>query len=116
MIVEAKMLAVMDTCTRIPLIAFKVSPNTMKEGIMLERHGFTINPHQYTFFYDLNSGTCSYDPYKMNDFHTLTPACRHIERNWDSVKSGDLIDVEYMRGDTDAPRIWEGEYVWRELS
>lgn len=111
MIVDAKMLAVMDRGTHIPLIAFKVSPNTMKECVMLERHDFGVNPHEHTFFYDISSGTCSHNPYKMEGSYTLTPACKHIRDNWGSINSGDLVDAEYIRGETSEPRIWEREYL-----
>lgn len=111
MIVDAKMLAVMDSGTRIPLIAFKVSPNTMKECVMLERHGFGINPHKYTFFYDIFAGNCRYDPYKLGDSYTLTPACNYIREHWGEISSGDLVDAEFIRGETSEPRNWESEYL-----
>lgn len=111
MLTTSKFVAVMDRGTRLPLIAFKVSPDNMKECVMFQTHGFGINPHEHTFFYSINSGTCSYDPYKMGDRYTLTPACVYIRDHWDEIESGSVVDAEHLRGETDDPRQWEGEYL-----
>ena len=34
-------------------------------------------------------------------------AHRHIELNWDTLNSGDVIDVEFIRGEVDAPKVSE---------
>lgn len=107
----SKLIAVMDRCTRIPIIAFKLYPESAEEFVMFKTHGFGDNPEQYTFFYDIVSGKCSYNAYGMGDSYTLTPACVHIRDHWDEVESGTVIDAEYLRGETTHPRTWEGEYL-----
>lgn len=111
MITTSKFIAVMDRGTRIPLIAFKMSPDGLKEHVMFCTHGFGVLPHEYTFFYDVNSGKCSYDPYKIGDAYTLTPACKYIHDHWNEIESGSLVDAQYLRGETSEPRDWEREYL-----
>lgn len=45
---------------------------------------------------------CNFDPYDWND-RTFQTAHLHIEEHWDQLKSGDLIDVRVILGETDKP-------------
>ena len=111
MLATSKFVAVMDRGTRLPLIASRFHPESLEEAVMFSTHGFGVDPQEYTFFYSINTGTCSYDPYKMGDRYTLTPACVYIRDNWDEVESGSVVDAEYLRGETEKPRRWEVEYL-----
>lgn len=108
---EMKLLAAMDRATRKPVIAFKVIPETFEESVMLRTHGFGETPEEYTFFYDINRHECDYNPYRLSDTLTVERACVHVQQHWDEIKSGSLVDAQYLRGETDAPRRWESEYL-----
>ena len=111
MLAESKLVAVMDRGTRKPMLTFRLHPEAFEERVMLKTHGFGSEPQEYVFFYDINNGRASYDPYKMGDDFTMAPACSYVRNHWDEVESGALVDAEHIRGETDAPRRWEVEYL-----
>lgn len=45
---------------------------------------------------------CHNDPFEWGD-RTFQAAHQHIEKNWSILKSGDLIDVRVILGETDQP-------------
>lgn len=110
---EAKLLAILDRCTCIPLIATRYHPATAREAAMFRRHGFKSDPgDDYTFFYLPNEDLCSYDPYRMGHDYTVGTACRYVREHWDEIESGAAIDSEFIRGETKAPKTGDEEYDW----
>lgn len=45
---------------------------------------------------------CQSDPFGWND-RTFQTAHRHIEEHWDELRTGDLIDVRVLLGETKTP-------------
>jgi len=56
-----------------------------------------------------------YDPFSW-DSMTMVGAHRHIRDNWDKLSSGDVIDVEFLRGETDQPKASEWVTVWNRYT
>lgn len=118
MIVQASLVGVHDKCTYKPLLAFKLTAENDHELRMLGRAGFGLNAidqSEYTFFYDINNGECSYDPFKLNDQRTAGDAARFIKKNG-LPKPGDFIDCEFLRGQKEEPMTFEEEFdlYWME--
>ena len=54
----------------------------------------------------------NYDPYNWTKCgRTMNVAHRHIEANWDKLASGDVVDVEFILGETSAPKESEASYA-----
>ena len=48
----------------------------------------------------LRGGHFSYDPYDQDGCRTMRTAHHYIKENWDILESGDIIDVEFILGET----------------
>ena len=50
----------------------------------------------------------AYDPYNwVRDTRTKRTAHSHIERNWADLRDGDVIDVEFILGETAIKKVSE---------
>lgn len=101
---QIKMFEIRDRATYIPAIAIKLDGETNEaEEYMLQRAGFgkadTRANKNYVFFINADNNECQLDPFKWSN-RTMTEAHHYVERNFDTLKSGDVIDVEYILGET----------------
>lgn len=108
---EAKMVGVHDRCTYKPMAVLRLSPENEREARILRRAGFGARPEEYAFFYDMDDGECTYDPFKLTDQMTCGEAARHIrEISFDALDPGALIDCEHLRGEAERPMRFEEEF------
>ncbi len=54
----------------------------------------------------------TFDPYEWPEIHpgsyrTMQVSHDYVEKNWDTIKSGDVIDVEFILGETKEKKISE---------
>ena len=98
---ESKLIEIRDRWTFIPALAIRVSGD---DGYLLRRAGFTS---PLVILIHLESMECNYDPWNWRSPRTMPRAQRYIETCWDTVKSGDVIDVEFLLGETQVPKISE---------
>lgn len=98
-----KLLEIRDRITFIPVLCTEMSSIDPKEYYLLSRTGFTGNRCiQLTWLANHKS---SYDPYRWeSNPRTLRAAHIYIKENWDSIESGDVIDVEFILGETKEPK------------
>lgn len=101
-----KYLEVRDRATCIPVLAISMdNPKSDIERIFLERSGFSFGAGRCVVMIDLeNKCIASYDPYFWSKSYyerTRTEAHSYIERNFENLKDGDVIDVEYILGEKD---------------
>lgn len=109
---ETKFVALFDRMACIPCLAMRYTAENDSERTMFKRHGFGGSPDErYTFFYLPNSGTCSYDPYKLGDSYTVGTCCAYMREHWEEIGSGSALDAEYLRGEKDEPKTWVEEYA-----
>ena len=94
---EIKLFEIRDVATFIPAIAISLE---RADGYLVRRAGYG---HRCIMLGRLEGGRFSYDPYDWDNrtFHT---AHKHIEQNWDSLVSEQVIDVEFILGETSAPK------------
>lgn len=114
MIVKA--LEIRDKWTFIPVIAVKMVPGgpssdptaSVNEHYLLARAGYTVTNPRIILCRMGASGVdrnATYDPYAWsNDARTMCVAHLYIEENFDKLKSGDVIDVEFILGETTQPK------------
>ncbi len=99
-----KMFEVRDRSTLIPVMAIKFADATEPELRLLNRGGFGGNPEalsRYTIVVK-TTGECEAkcDPFDWTGSRTMREAHRYIESKFGELSSGDVVDVEYILGET----------------
>lgn len=106
-----KLFEVRDRDTLTPVIALRLGGQTAQERWLLTRGGFGASlllQELYTYMIPLtgNYDRCHFDPLQWGD-RTLKQAHLHIASSFDSLQSGQVIDVEYLLGETNKPKTSE---------
>jgi hypothetical protein len=101
---DVKLFEVRDSMTCISTIAIKPHARDRHEAFVLSHAGYGHSPELYVLFTDLNgSWPLSYDPYKQPERRTMRVAHEYVREHWDELVSGQVIDVEYILGETETP-------------
>lgn len=100
---ETKPIEIRDRGTFIPALAARVSP---ADGFLIARAGF-VEPA--VILIHLQSMDCHYDPFgwPASAGRTMREAHKHIEQRWDEIAPGAVVDVEYILGETEEPKVSE---------
>lgn len=103
---ESKVLEIRDRATYIPVIATKMSPENDIENYYLRHSGYAFDP-ALILVTTLNHPQSSYDPFKWSGGggRTLFEAHLYIQDHFDELKTGDVIDVEYILKETETPKV-----------
>jgi hypothetical protein len=106
---RVKMFELRDRATFIPALAINLSPRNEAERYLLLRAGYgeTKEDHEeYVLLCRIEGGrgmaTC--DPYNWTGNRTLHVAHQHIIEHFSDLESGDVIDVEFILGETERPK------------
>ena len=115
MAAETKMFEVRDKGTTMIVIALKPDARFEAERWGWAKAGYGTDPmaqRGYVLLAPLGGGegrlVC--DPYQhphASSVRTLPAAHRHITENWDYLRSGDVIDVEHILGETTEAKLSE---------
>jgi hypothetical protein len=111
---ETKLLEIRDSATFVPVMATLLlttaspgSEERQAEYYLLRRTGFGFAPPSVMLCrLDANGGNhqASYDEYGWGMARTMGAAHLFIREHWTRLKSGDVIDVEYILGETKVPK------------
>lgn len=105
-----KCLEVRDEATCIPVLAIKMVAGDPVEHKYLWRCGYPQDGRGVVLM-NLNDQRATSDAYGWGDSHgTMTPAHLYIERHFDALQPGDVIDARVARDETKTavePEIWE---------
>lgn len=96
------LLEVRDRGTFIAVIATKTVPENMEQQWLLARAGFGRNietSSRYVLFTRLEGGETHYDAFNWGN-RTMHTAHDYVIQYFDELKDGDVIDVEYILGET----------------
>lgn len=97
-----KLLEIRDRATCISVSAIKFNPTTKPEKGILRWSGF--HPNDFVFLVKLtDAAKFHYDPRAWND-RTMESAHLWIEKHFDELRSGDLVDVEVILGEKKKPK------------
>ncbi len=96
-----KLLEIRDRATFIPAMAIQVSG---ADGYLMRRAGFGDVPMVYLVA--LATQRACYDPYNWGN-RTMATAHHFIAENWATLNDGDVIDVEFILGETTQPKVSE---------
>lgn len=92
------MFEIRDRMTCIGAIGIRLSRDS---GALAWRNGYGETP--CVLLTRLQGGISRYDPFEWQD-RTFTVAHRHIAENWDSIPNNGVVDVEFILGETTAPK------------
>ena len=115
MAADVKLFEVRDEGTTMPVIAMKLNPRTEAEVWCYARTGFGLEAsdmREYVLLAPLHAGeglmVC--DPYKHPGAptrRTLWAAHKFIIENWSVLASGDVVDVQFILGETTEAKLSE---------
>ena len=99
---QIKLLEIRDVGTFIPAMAVRVSG---EDGYLMRRAGFGA---PMVYLIALATERCAYDPWNWHGGgRTMNIAHQFIEKEWDSLTEGDVVDVQFILGETTAPKVSE---------
>jgi len=103
-----KLFEIRDAGTFIPALAIELAPDCGQDRYLLRRAGFS-SCHRYIVLMSLlDPNRCEHDPVAWPASpRTMREAHRYIVSHWDELTRGDMIDVEFIKGESTAPKISE---------
>lgn len=111
---ETKIFEIRDRATFIPTMAIRVviENDASDEDYLACRAGWGVgNPGIYLTH--MSTCQCSYDPFGWpGGVRTMSVAHQFIETNWDKLKSGAVIDVEFILKEVEQPKQSERSEGW----
>lgn len=95
---ETKTLEIRDRMTFMPCLAIKCHATNERESFLLRRDGYSSET-ALVLFGRLGGGKFTYESFEWAD-RTMQTAHQYIEQNFDTLTDGDVIDVEFILGET----------------
>jgi hypothetical protein len=102
---EMKVLEVRDKATFIPVVAIRCFSENHWEKWYLRTTGYDLN-YPSILLMRLRGAKASYDAFEWGD-RTMQTAHQYIEKEWSTLQSGSVVDVEFILGETIAPKFSE---------
>jgi len=107
-----KIIEVRDAGTHVDVLAIRLEAQNEQERYILARSGYGGGNEDFanfTLMIDLNwpvsiwgsAYECEMDTRPSRTFYE---AHRELTKNWDAYKSGDVLDVQFVIGETDHPK------------
>lgn len=98
---DTKFVEIRDEGTFIPALAIRISG---ADGYLSRRAGFGDTACVYLIA--LATEKAAYDPYSWGN-RTMVAAHRWLEEHYDTHKDGAVVDVQFILGETPAPKLSE---------
>ena len=112
---EIKLLEIRDRATFIPAMAIHLRNRTPSEFFLLRRAGYSAEQiggreedvEPYIILCTLTGTEANYDPFEWRNQRTMGTAHRYIIEHWKELESGQVVDVEFVLGETTTPKMSE---------
>lgn len=104
---EIKCLEIRDCGTFIPVICIRPVAENAEQRWLLRRDGYRADESETCIIMiDAQCRGVSYDAYDWSPVHGRTKHHAHdyIARHWRTLSDGDVIDVEFILGETETPK------------
>jgi len=113
---ETKIFELRDHMTMIPIMAVRLQPSTEIDRALLARAGFGIHPAaqaEYVIVIHLGKMIAHHDPYMWPPVLGRTVKVAHlwIREQFEDLEPGQVIDVEYLLGESDAWKLPENGHA-----
>lgn len=103
---EVKLLEVRDDGTRIAVMATRMASDVPAEQHLLRSVGFPLTGLEVALTYLSGERASSVDPYFWGN-RTMMVAHEYIRENFATLTSGDVVDVEFIKGERATPKASE---------
>ncbi len=102
---ETKIFEVRDRATFLPVLAVRLAPANEQDAYLLMRCGYRVGTNiMLTPLSGDRRATC--DVYN-HDTATLREAHEYIMNEWKNLVTGQVICLEYLRGERSTPKLSE---------
>lgn len=102
-----KLFEIRDRATFFSVFATLMEPTNGGNAYLLRRVGFGLGSN-LVMVGRCDGGKAHYDVYEQNNgARTMMEAHRYIQDHFDELKDGDVIDVEFILGESDTKKISE---------
>jgi len=108
---QVKMLEIRDKGTFIPVLCIRPLADNEGQRYLLRRDGYAGDEsEQCVIVVKAQCRGVSYDPYNWpGDGRTMPNAHQYIEKHWNELNDGDVVDVQFILGETDKSKVSERE-------
>lgn len=104
---KVKCLEIRDRATFIPVICIHPVADNEEQRYLLKRDGYSASlDEKCIIMIDHQCRGAAYDPFDWNE-RTKNTAHQFIESNWDQLSDGDVIDVEFILGESTTKKASE---------
>lgn len=93
-----KCLEVRDRMTFIPVVCIGTVADNEGQRYLLRRSGYTLG--ETVILVNLNDCRAANDPYEWGNSRTMSVAHNYIQEHWAELNDGDVVDVEFILGET----------------
>jgi hypothetical protein len=108
--VEIKCLELRDANTFVPVICIRPVADNDAQRYLLRRDGYRADAtERCIIMIDAQCRGCAYDPYHWVGKRTKRTAHAYIEQHWHELADGEVIDVQFILGETLSKKISERE-------
>ena len=101
-----KAIEIRDRNTFIAAAVIKMAPENEGQRYLLRRVGWPADGSGVVLI-RLDSGEGKSDPYEWTGSRTMTPAHEWCCNHFDEIADGDVVDVEFILGETTRPKLSE---------
>lgn len=107
-----KTIEIRDKGTFVPALAVKLTPSNEQDRYLLARCGFGLKPEEQSSFVLLmglqsHPERVTYDPFDWGNNRSRLLAHNWLLEHFDEIESGAVVDVEYILGESNAPKASE---------
>lgn len=96
---QTKLFEIRDRATFIPAIGTLMVGGSRHEAYLCRRSGYGED-FPLVLLGQLRGGPATYNPDEWGGSRTMSAAHEYIASHWDAIDSGDVIDVEFILGET----------------
>ena len=102
---QTKLIEIRDEGTMIIALCVDMNPKNEEQRRGLRCYGFPCDGRPNIMLTHANGGKkANNDPYDWSD-RTFSTAHHYIMENWAILNDGDVVDVQFMLGETKLPKI-----------
>ncbi len=101
---DVKVFELRDRMTTISIMCVRIdlSEVTEPDRFIIRRAGWGSNA-KAIYMINLSTCQCIFEPGRWNS-HTYDTAHQYVEEHWDELQGGEVIDAEYIRGESEKPK------------
>lgn len=103
---QIKTIEIRDKGTFIPAFAIRPGVRSGGEAFLWARAGYGQTPSSYILLFRLHELDGHYTSRDWGG-RTMPVAHRYLEEHWEDVQSGDVVDVEFILGETPGKKFSE---------